>query len=55
MTLEPGDSITFRVKGTRKLYRTTLEACSWLAIRAEARQQARVAAMAKAERRRGRT
>jgi hypothetical protein len=56
VSLEPGDSITFRTKGTRKLYRTSLEACFWLAVRADARDQARAAAMARAERRgRGRT
>ena len=52
VTLEPGDSITFRLKGTRKVWQTSLEACFWIALKAEAREQARLAALARAERRR---
>jgi hypothetical protein len=37
VTLEPGDSISFRLKGTRTIFRTSLEGCFWLAARALAR------------------
>jgi hypothetical protein len=52
VTLEPGDTITFRAKGTRTLYRTSREAWYMLSARAAAREQADLAAMDKAERRR---
>ncbi|MCJ7543678.1 MAG: hypothetical protein MUP47_03770 [Phycisphaerae bacterium] len=51
VTLEPGDTISFRAKGRRHMDRTTLEACFWLAAKASARDEARLRAMARAERR----
>ena len=36
VTLSPGDMITFRLKGLRKTYSTSLAACLWLAIKSEA-------------------
>lgn len=36
VTLEPGDVISFRQKGCRKVWRTSLEACLHMAIKSEA-------------------
>ena len=53
VTLEPGDTISFRPAGTRTIYRTSLQGCFCLAARAAARDALeRLAALAKAERRR---
>jgi hypothetical protein len=54
VTLEPGDTISFRQKGLRKVYRTTLAACFWLAVKTEAAEERRIKALARAERRNGR-
>ena len=37
VTLEPGDIISFRLKGTRQVVKTTLMACYHMALKAEAR------------------
>ena len=41
VTLEPGDLIRFRLKGTRTTYTTTLLACYHLAARIYATEQAK--------------
>jgi len=53
VNLEPGDTISFRQKGCRKVFRTTLAACFWLAVKAEVAEQRRIKAMARTERRKG--
>jgi hypothetical protein len=44
VTLEPGDTISFRQKGCRKSWKTTLSACFALAVKAEVRanQEAKI-------------
>jgi len=36
-TLEPGDIISFRLKGCRRVFKTTLAACYAVAVKAEVR------------------
>ena len=50
LTLGPGDVLTFRGKGRRHFYTTTAEACLWMAAKAEAREVARLKALARKER-----
>ena len=54
VAMEPGDTIAFRRKGCRRLFRTTIAACFWMAAKAEAREQARLKELARREGGRGR-
>ena len=54
VTLEPGDMISFRQKGRRKSWRTTIGHCFWRAVRAEGVEQQRTNKLARAERARRR-
>jgi hypothetical protein len=54
VAMEPGDTLSFRPKGCRKLWRTTLGACFHMAVKAEVREQQRIKEQARKERRRAR-
>lgn len=54
VTLLPGDIISFREKGKRTSYETTIEACAWLAIKQKAAADRAEKAKLKKEKRQGR-
>lgn len=54
VALEPADTISFRLKGCRKVWRTTLAACFWMAVKAEALEEQRIRRQIKKERARAR-
>lgn len=52
VTLEPHDMIAFRRKGCRFVFRTSLAACYSMAVKAELREQQKLRAQVRRERRR---